>query len=230
MASIKIELGYLDELRKKLATYLSRMGVTATTDETLKQLVPKVLMISQGNPFTSYFNGEFTKAVVNDGKYSTYLYDTELTLENVIDIIGYFRMTSCTLTLTGRNLNNLNIQADGWTVTTNAGGTQTTISRTTDGINSGGLITTMLTDIIFSATKPNITDDEMPDIHAELAFSAVEEVSGETKTATLYNNKATYFTISHNSWERIEDTYNTWADVENNNLTWTQFENLTPIS
>lgn len=227
MASIKIELGYLDELRKKLATYLSRMGVTTTQEETLKVLIPKVLMISQGNPFTSYFDAEFTQEAVKDGKYSTYLYNTEVTLDNVIDVIGYFKMSSCTLTLTGSNLDKLNIQANGWTVTTNDTGTVTTLTRDTNGISSGGLMTTMITDIIFSATKPNVANDEIPDIYATLAFQATEEVSGEVRSATLYNNNATYLKISLNSWERFEDTYNSWQQIEDNEFTWEQLENLT---
>lgn len=210
--SIKISLEFLDELRNDLAKNINRMGVTASNTETLKELIPKVLFITQGNPFTGYFDAEFTKERIMDGDYSTFLYGDEVTLEGAVDVIGYFKMSSCELKLVGTGLDNLQVTVDpSWTKTVNEDGTELKLTRNTNEVGSGGLMTALLEDIKFSAVE---------NVYVTCTFTATEAGTGEIKTAT----GSTKFTIQKNSWERVEDIYTTWNVL--NNYTWNQLENL----
>lgn len=217
-STIAIELTFLNKLRKDLANYINRMGVTASETETLKELVPKVLLITQGNPFTGYFDGRFTKTPIMDDQYSTFLYGSKVTLNGCVDIIGYFKMSSCTLTLTGTNLNALTITAaPEWTINVNTEGTTATLTRQTSDVSSGGLMTILLNDIKFSAIS---------DVTCTCTFTAIEDGTNAVKTAT----GSTSFKISKNSWERIEDLYTTWnilsGENESDGYTWNEVENL----
>lgn len=218
MSQLSVELEFLKKLRDDLAKNINAMGVTANNTETLKELIPKVLFISQGNPHTSYFNAEFTgtpiegnKHQIKNGKYGVFLYGEPISFDNVIDVFGYFKMSSCKLTFTGTGLNTLNLTAPGWTINKAPDGTSITFTMNTLDINSGGLISSKLDAIYF---------DSISEVHATCTFEATEKESGTVQKVA----GSTSFNIQQNSWQHVEDTYQTMGILSA--YTWEEMENL----
>lgn len=204
-------LSHLTALRDQLAHNLNRCGVTASSDETLTTLIPKVLDISSGNPYLGYFVAEFTTKQF-DLTYGVLLYNTPASFNGMLAIDGYFKMSSFTLTLSGSGLTALQITAPGATVT-KASDNSATIKYTTPSSVTRHNLQDMLDAVVFQSNA---------DAEFTITASSIEQDTGDNKV--VEGSKS--LKIQKNCWGVVQDTYPTWAVA--GTMTWAQIEELIP--
>lgn len=209
MSKIAEYLQALDNLRDQLADNLSKMGVTASQDETLQTLVPKVLGIQQGDMRHEYCDVTLLDFPCTYGFYS---YDETATMIGLLDVNGFYMIRSAEFLISGNGLSALQITAPNWTITQS----DTEISLRCSVLSKTSNQFLDLVDVIQIKLKESI------DLTATVTMIIVGDETGEIVGAA----GSAELRFQNNSWAAIEAFGYTWGDIEANNYTWEDIETL----
>ncbi len=197
----------LSSLRDDLAGNLVKMGVAAGTEESLQTLIPKVLLIAQGDTSQEVFAAACKSAF--DVSYGYFSAGETASFAGMCVITMFCRVASLKVEVSGTGLSGLTVIAPGWIVESGAGITLTraVVSRfdAQDALN--GI---------------SFTGDGNTIVEASIRVSAVMEGGASIPaagTATLcYKYGAT--------WQLLEVLGCTWSSLETQNMTWAGLETM----
>lgn len=206
MAKLAPYFQLLTQLRDELAANLTRMGVAAAPSESLQSLVPKVLLIAQGDTSQEVFLASCQS--VFDVSYGFFSTGETASFAGMCAISAFCRVASLRVEITGTGLSGLTVSAPGWTIT--AGDENITLTRAAA---SRFEAQDALDRISFSG-------DGATNVTASIQVSAVTE-SGQVIAAS--GAAALYYKYGA-TWEVLETFSYTWAMLEAQNMTWAGLE------
>lgn len=197
----------LTQLRSDLVANLVKMGVDAAEAETLQELIPKVLLIAQGDTSQEVFSASCQEAF--DVSYGFFSTGETASFAGMCSIVAFCRVGSLKVEISGTGLSGLTIIAPGWTVVSG----DTIIL--TQAVSSRFAAQDALDDISFEG-------DGEANVEASIQISAVTE-SGQVIPAD--GAAALYFKYGA-TWELLEAVGYTWEDLESGALTWAGLETM----
>lgn len=197
----------LTQLRSDLAANLVKMGVDAAEAETLQELIPKVLLIAQGDTSQEVFSASCQEAF--DVSYGFFSTGETASFAGMCSIVAFCRVGSLKVEISGTGLAGLTITAPGWTVTS---GTTIVLTRT---VSSRFAAQDALDSISFEG-------DGQTNVEVSIQISAITE-SGQVISAD--GAAAMYFKYGA-TWDLLEAAGYTWKGLEDDALTWAGLESM----
>ena len=198
----------LCQLREDLAGNLVRMGVSASVDEPLQTLIPKVLRIAQGDTSQQVFLAALTPEF--DVSYGFFGPGEVAEFAGMCSISALCRIRALRMEITGDGAATLTVEAAGWSVQTGTG--VTAVYQP-----AGGLSRFEAQDALDGIRIHG--DGEMP-VSATIRVYAVGEegltIAAAGSTALVYKYGAT--------WDVLEALGYTWGGLEGK--TWDEIEHI----
>ena len=198
----------LCQLREDLAGNLVRMGVSASVDEPLQTLIPKVLRIAQGDTSQQVFLAALTPEF--DVSYGFFGSGEVAEFAGMCSISALCRIRALRMEITGDGAATLTVEAAGWSVQTGTG--VTAVYQPV-----GGLSRFEAQDALDGIRIHG--DGETP-VSATIRVYAVGEegltIAAAGSTALVYKYGAT--------WDVLEALGYTWGGLEGK--TWDEIEHI----
>ena len=198
----------LCQLREDLAGNLVRMGVSASVDEPLQTLIPKVLRIAQGDTSQQVFLAALTPEF--DVSYGFFGPGEVAEFAGMCSISALCRIRALRVEITGDGAATLTVEAAGWSVQTGTG--VTAVYQP-----AGGLSRFEAQDALDGIRIHG--DGETP-VSATIRVYAVGEegltIAAAGSTALVYKYGAT--------WDVLEALGYTWGGLEGK--TWDEIEHI----
>ena len=198
----------LCQLREDLAGNLVRMGVSASVDEPLQTLIPKVLRIAQGDTSQQVFLAALTPEF--DVSYGFFGPGEVAEFAGMCSISALCRIRALRMEITGDGAATLTVEAAGWSVQTGTG--VTAVYQP-----AGGLSRFEAQDALDGIRIHG--DGETP-VSATIRVYAVGEegltIAAAGSTALVYKYGAT--------WDVLEALGYTWGGLEGK--TWDEIEHI----
>ena len=195
-------------LREDLAENLARMGVSATADESLQTLIPKVLRIAQGDTSLQVFQAALTPEF--DVSYGFFGPGEVAEFTGMCSITALCRIRALRVEITGEGAATLTVEAPGWTVQTGTG--VTAVYQP-----AGGMTRFDGQDALDGI---RIHGDGETSVTATVRVSAVGEegltLSATGSTALVFKYGAT--------WDVLEAMGYTWGGLDGK--TWYEIEHI----
>ena len=195
----------LSRLRDDLAANLAKMGVGTAAAETLQELVPKVLLIIQGDTSQEVFIASCQETF--DVSYGFFSTGETASFAGMCGITAFCRAASLKVEISGTGLGGLAVTAPGWSVT--AGDTITLTRAVTARFAAQDALDAI-----------SFTGDGQTNVEAIIQVSAVME-SGQTIPAA--GAAGLYYKYGA-TWGLVEAVGYTWNALEAQNLTWAGLE------
>lgn len=201
-------IALLCQLREDLAGNLARMGVSASIDEPLQTLIPKVLRIAQGDTsqqvFLASLKAEF------DVSYGFFGPGEVAEFAGMCAISALCRIKALRVEITGTDASTLTVEASGWTVQKGSG--VTAVYQP-----AGGLSRFEAQDALDGVS---IHGDGETSVSATIRVYAVGEagltIAASGSTSLEYKYGAT--------WDVLEALGYTWGEL--NGKTWDEIEHI----
>ena len=210
MSTIAEYLTALEGLRDQLADNLGKLGISASRDETLKTLVPKLLGIQQGDMQHECFAARMLNFPISYGFFS---FDETAALVGAIEVDAFYMIRSAEISIDAAGgLSRLNVVAPNWQSTQS----DTKISMVCDVKGKSRAQFTDLLDLI----RISITGTE--DLSAQVTMIVIGDETGDTLAAA----GSTKLKFQKNSWDALEARNYTWNDIEMQGYTWQGLEDL----
>lgn len=198
----------LCQLREDLAGNLVRMGVSASVDEPLQTLIPKVLRIAQGDTSQQVFLAALTPEF--DVSYGFFGPGEVAEFAGMCSISALCKIRALRVEITGDGAATLTVEAAGWSVQTGTG--VTAVYQP-----AGGLSRFEAQDALDGIRIHG--DGETP-VSATIRVYAVGEegltIAAAGSTALVYKYGAT--------WDVLEALGYTWGGLEGK--TWDEIEHI----
>lgn len=208
MSTIAEYLRVLDSLRDQMADNLQKMGVTASQNETLQTLVPKILGIQQGNLEHEYCK---VRMLNFPASYGFYTFEETALLAGAVEVTGFYMIRSAEILLSANSgLTRLLVTAPNWEITRS----DTEIRLKLDAVGKTKGQFTDLLDLIklqISGTDPLVITVTMAVVGDETG-----DVIGAAGSAQLrwQNGSWGAFEAHNYTWDAIEKAAYTWDDLE----------------
>lgn len=198
----------LCQLREDLAGNLVRMGVSASVDEPLQTLIPKVLRIAQGDTSQQVFLAALEPEF--DVSYGFFGPGEVAEFAGMCTISALCRIKALRVEITGTDASTLTVEASGWTVQKGTGVTATYQP-------AGGLSRFEAQDAL---DRISIHGDGETSVSATIRVYAVGEaglpIAASGSTSLEYKYGAT--------WDVLEALGYTWGGLEGK--TWDEVEHI----
>lgn len=206
MADLNAYIALLDQLRDDIADAICEMGGTATQDETMKTLVPKLLNLPDAS------ESAIAALTTPSPSYGYYAYTEKVKLADQITVSKLYKMASMKLVISSENAVALTVTAPGWTITRTASEITLTAS-VADQTRSVAARLLQAVTVSHSGTGP---------VPATVTLTLIGRSSGKPFTAT----GSCQWIYSGPTWAAIEAMNLTWQQIEDRALTWDGLENL----
>lgn len=203
---IQTQIDRLMGLRWDLADNLTIMGVPSTHEETLEQLVPKVLLILQGNLEVPCFYASLAQFDVSLGYFGM---NEEASFAGICSVRSYYLIQELQVIISGTGISSLTITAPGWTQTTQEDGS---ILLSMQGSNRAEA-TYGLNAIVIAFDNETLVDAA---IKVQTITTEGELIEAEGSTLLVFRPGTT--------WEMVESAELTWNTLESGNMTWAELE------
>lgn len=208
MTNLTPYISLLCQLREDLAGNLTRMGVSASADEPLQTLIPKVLRIAQGDisqqVFLAALEPEF------DVSYGFFGAGEVAEFAGMCTVSALCRIKALRMEISGTDASTLTVEASGWTVQKGAG--VTAVYQP-----AGGLSRFDAQDALVGI---RIQGDGETSVSATIRVYAVGEdgltIAASGSTALVYKYGAT--------WDVLEALGYTWGGLDGK--TWDEIEHI----
>ena len=208
MTNLTLYVSLLCQLREDLAGNLVRMGVSASVDEPLQTLIPKVLRIAQGDTSQQVFLAALAPEF--DVSYGFFGPGEVAEFAGMCSISALCRTRALRMEITGDGAATLTVEAAGWSVQTGTG--VTAVYQP-----AGGLSRFEAQDALDGIRIHG--DGETP-VSATIRVYAVGEegltIAAAGSTALVYKYGAT--------WDVLEALGYTWGGLEGK--TWDEIEHI----
>lgn len=198
----------LCQLREDLAGNLVRMGVSASVDEPLQTLIPKVLRIAQGDTSQQVFLAALTPEF--DVSYGFFGPGEVAEFAGMCSISALCRIRALRVEITGDGAATLAVEAAGWSVQTGTG--VTAVYQPAGGLSRF--------DAQDALDRIRIHGDGETSVSGTIRVYAVGEegltIAAAGSTSLVYKYGAT--------WDVLEALGYTWAGLDGK--TWDEIEHI----